>query len=90
MIKRISTSELALKYSQSVLLVSLANTKVSLTVHSLIANAEEIGTRNFANIKLKQTRIQSLWNFNQSGYSKSLCFDFTHKIMIKKYFILVI
>lgn len=37
-------------YFQSVLVISSANAKVSLTVYSLIINGDKLGARNFANL----------------------------------------
>ena len=37
-------------YSQSVLVISLAKAKESLTVYSLIANGDKIGTKNLSNL----------------------------------------
>ena len=37
-------------YFQSVLVISSANAKVSLTVYSLIINGYKLGARNFANL----------------------------------------
>ena len=48
--KRLSTSKLAMTYFQSVLVISSANAKVSLTVYSLIINGDKLGARNFANL----------------------------------------
>ena len=49
LVKRLSTFKLAMTL-QSVLVISLANAKESLTVYSLIANGDKIGTRNLANL----------------------------------------
>ena len=37
-------------YFQSVLVISSANAKVSLTVYSLIINGDKLGARNFVNL----------------------------------------
>ena len=50
LVKRLSTSKLAMTCFQSVLVIALANAKESLTVHSVIVNGDKLDTRNFANL----------------------------------------
>ena len=50
MVKRFSTSKLAMAYLKSILAIFLPNAKDSLRVYLLIVNGDKIGTWNFANL----------------------------------------